>query len=182
MFLSVNGPPPHFGPAKRSWPNDPPRAAPLPRPSPPRALVPFFPRAHVRVRPRQARRAAWRAHAGDAGRVASRGPRKHARRADITPPQLRIQAVRAQHSALSQPQQLLPRAVSSATERRSRSAGDLLLLPRLIPRFLPPAAPPRRALSVAPVCGCRRRGERPWWPFSSPLGRGQARRSSCPRR
>ena len=115
-----------------------------------------------RARPRQARRAAWRAHAGDAGRVASRGPRKHARRADITPPQLRIQAVRAQHSALSQPQQLLPRAVSSATERRSRSAGDLLLLPRLILRFLAPAAPPRQALSVAPVCGCRRRGERPW--------------------
>ena len=85
-----------------------------------------------RARPRQVRRAAWRAHAGDAGRVASSGPRKHARRADITPPQLRIPAVRAHHSALSQPQQLLPRAVSSATERRGRSAGELLPLPRLI--------------------------------------------------
>ena len=78
-----------------------------------------------RARPRQVRRAAWRAHAGDAGRVASSGPRKHARRADITPPQLRIPAVRAHLSALSQPQQLLPRAVSSATERRGRSAGKL---------------------------------------------------------
>ena len=115
-----------------------------------------------RARPRQVRRAAWRAHAGDAGRVASSGPRKHARRADITPPQLRIPAVRAHHSALSQPQQLLPRAVSSATERRGRSAGELLPLPRLILRFLAPAAPPRQAPSVAPVCGCRRRGERPW--------------------
>ena len=115
-----------------------------------------------RARPRQVRRAAWRAHAGDAGRVASSGPRKHARRADITPPQLRIPAVRAHHSALSQPQQLLPRAVSSATERRGRSAGELLPLPRLILRFLAPAAPPRQAPSVAPVCGCRRQGERPW--------------------
>ena len=47
-FLSFHGPPPHFWPASRSRPNDPPRAAPLPRPSPPCALASFFPRARTR--------------------------------------------------------------------------------------------------------------------------------------
>ena len=84
-FLSFHGPPPHFWPASRSRPNDPPRAVPLPRPSPPRALASFFPRARVRVRPRQACRAAWRAHAVDADRVASCGPREHAPRPFSSP-------------------------------------------------------------------------------------------------
>ena len=52
-----------------------------------------------RARPRQARRAAWRAHTGDAGRVASRGPRKQACLAVFKPPQLRF----SQHFSFSSP-------------------------------------------------------------------------------
>ena len=89
----TSGPPAEAGPAILPAP------APSPRPSPPRALSSFSPRARVRVRPRQARRAAWRAHAGDAGWVVSRGPSKQARLAVFKPQQLRF----SQHSSFSSP-------------------------------------------------------------------------------
>ena len=83
--FSFNGPPPHFWPISRSRPSDPHAPAPSPRPSPRPHAVFLLPHARRRVRPRQACRAAWRAHAGDAGRVASRGPREHAPRPFSSP-------------------------------------------------------------------------------------------------
>ena len=133
-YFFLRGPPPRFWPACRSRPSIHPTSPPSPRPSSiavaqsSRALS--SPPAR-RARPCQASRAAWRAHAGDAGRVASRGPRKHARRAVITPPLLRIQAVQAQHP-LTQPAAAAPPAHSELRHRAPLS---------LRQRFAPPPAP-----------------------------------------
>ena len=58
--------------ASSPWPS----SLAMAQPTPARCLLP--PCARGCVRHRQACRATWRAHAGDAGRVASRGPCKHA--------------------------------------------------------------------------------------------------------
>ena len=111
----------------------------------------LLPPARVRVRPRQACRAAWRAHAGDAGRVAFRGPRKQARLAVFKPPQLRFSL------CFSFP---LPRCLSASprTELRLRRhshrspAGKIGRRCSTIARNRAHIAPPR---SPAPGARCR---------------------------
>ena len=144
LFISFNGPPPHFWPISRSRPSDPYAPAPSPQPSPrPRAVF-LLPRARRRVRLRQACRAAWRAHASDAGRVASRGPREHAPRPFSSP---------SSSASPSIPHFPLPRCISPSPRPRHRSsAGEIGRRWSTVTHNRAHITPPR---SLTPGARCR---------------------------
>ena len=164
----ASGPPAEAGPASL-----PQRRAPRLGPAQPRAVParpasarwPLLPRAAPftvpRSRPRQATPAAWPPCAGNARRAAATACGRSHAPAYICCPRC------APHFALplsqaQQQQQRAPVLPSSPT----RSAGVELPHHRAIPRFLPPATPPRPSSSRAHACAAFRTRVEP--PRASP--------------